>query len=87
MKKLALILASLFIVGGIFAQDYSINLHGSGSTIYNNSVNNISDIRFEGNNPANMLINTGNGTNTFALSAFDSITFVKQEEPPVGDAV
>ena len=87
MKKLALILASLFIVGGIFAQDYSINLHSSGSTIYNNNVNNISDIRFEGNNPANMLINTGNGTNTFALSAFDSITFVKQEEPPAGDAV
>ena len=80
---MALLLACL----GLSAQDYHINLHNNGSVIYNNDVNTITDIRFQGSQPANMLINEQNGALSFPLSAFDSITFVKEELPPVGDTV
>lgn len=72
---------------GLSAQNYHINLHNNGSVIYDNDVNTIDEIRFQGHQPANMLINGQNGTLTFPLSAFDSITFVKEELPPAGDTV
>lgn len=83
---MALLLACM----GLSAQNYHINLHNNGSVVYDNDVNNISEIRFQGSHPANMLINGESGTSTFSITQFDSITFVKQEEPPVppaGDTV
>lgn len=87
MKKNILVLLGLLISVGIYAQDYHINLHGSGSVIYDNSVSDIHEIRFSGSQPATMVLQAGCGYTTFPINAFDSITFVKQEEPPVGDAV
>ena len=80
---MALLLACM----GLSAQNYHINLHNNGSVIYDNDVNTIDEIRFQGHQPANMLINGQNGTLTFPLSTFDSITFVKEELPPAGDTV
>jgi len=90
MKKTALIFALLLGCIGLYAQNYNINLHRSGSVIYSEDVNNVSTIRFEGSQPANMLINLENGVNTFPITHFDSITFYLQEEPPqppAGDTV
>ena len=87
MKKTALVLLGLLISVGIHAQNYHINLHSSGSVVYDNDVHNINNIQFQGSQPANMLINTGAGYDTFSLNAFDSITFVQQGEPPAGDVV
>ncbi len=89
MRK-TLLAALLLAFMGLNAQNYHINLHHSGSVVYDNDINTISDIRFQGSQPANMLINGESGTMTFPLTAFDSITFVKQEEPPqppAGDTV
>ena len=87
MRKTLLITALMVACIGLYAQDYHLNLHKSGSVEYDHNVNGISDIRFEGCQPANMLINTGDGVNSFAITAFDSITFVMQELPPAGDTV
>ena len=87
MRKTLFITALLLACIGLNAQDYHINLHNNGSVIYDNNVNTISDIRFQGSQPANMLINAQDGTTTFPLSAFDSITFVREELPPAGDTV
>ena len=87
MRKTLLILAFLLGCMGLNAQDYHINLHNNGSVVYDNDVNTIEDIRFQGSQPANMLINAQYGTTTFPLSAFDSITFVIEGLPPVGDTV
>ena len=87
MKKTALAFALLLCVTSIYAQDYNLNLHKSGSVVYDEGVNNISTIRFEGHNTANMLIDLGGTVNTFSLNQFDSITFVLKEEPPMGDTV
>ena len=87
MKKSALVLFGLLISVGIYAQDYHINLHNSGSVIYDNSVSDIHEIRFTGSQPATMVFQAGCGISTFPINAFDSITFVRQEEPPVGDTV
>ncbi|MBQ3737480.1 MAG: carbohydrate-binding domain-containing protein [Bacteroidales bacterium] len=87
MRKTLLITALMVACIGLYAQDYYLNLHRSGSVVYDHNVNGISDIRFEGSQPANMLINTGDGVNSFAITAFDSITFVVQELPPAGDTV
>ena len=78
-----------FLLGciGLNAQNYHINLHNNGSVTYDNDVNAINDIRFQGHQPANMLINAQNGTISFPITQFDSITFVKEELPPVGDTV
>ena len=78
-----------FLLGciGLNAQNYQINLHNNGSVTYDNDVNAINDIRFQGHQPANMLINAQNGTISFPITQFDSITFVKEELPPVGDTV
>ena len=87
MRKTLFILAFLLACIGLSAQNYHINLHNNGSVTYDNDVNAISDIRFQGNQPANMLINGQNGTTTFPINAFDSITFVREELPPAGDTV
>lgn len=78
-----------FLLGciGLSAQDYQLNLHNSGSVIYQNNVNAIEEIRFQNGNPANMLINQTDGTYTLPISQFDSITFTLQEIPPDGDTV
>ena len=68
---MALLLCAL----GLRAQDYQMNLHRSGEVIFENGVNTIVDIRFEGSQPANMLINLESGTTTFPITRFDSITF------------
>ena len=87
MKRTILVLLGLLISVGIYAQDYHINLHNSGSVIYNNSVSDIHEIRFSGSQPATMVLQAGCGITTFPINAFDSITFVRQEEPPAGDTV
>ena len=87
MRKTLLLMALLLACMGLSAQNYHINLHNNGSVIYDNDVNTIDEIRFQGHQPANMLINGQNGTLTFPLSTFDSITFVKEELPPAGDTV
>jgi hypothetical protein len=87
MRKTLLLMALLLACMGLSAQNYHINLHNNGSVIYDNDVNTIEEIRFQGHQPANMLINGQNGTLTFPLSTFDSITFVKEELPPAGDTV
>ena len=87
MKKTMLFLAFLLGCIGLNAQNYHIYLHKTGTLIYNNDVNTISDIHFEGSQPANMLINADNGDIAFPITAFDSITFEKKQEPPAGDTV
>ena len=75
MRKTAFIMALLLCALGLRAQDYQMNLHRSGEVIFENGVNTIVDIRFEGSQPANMLINLESGTTTFPITRFDSITF------------
>ena len=72
---------------GLSAQDYQLNLHNSGSVIYQNNVNTIEEIRFQNGSPSNMLINQTDGTYTIPITQFDSITFSLQEIPPAGDTV
>lgn len=80
---MALLLACM----GLSAQNYHINLHNNGSVMFDKDVNAINDIHFQGSQPANILINGATGTTSFPLTAFDSITFVKQDAPPAGDTV
>ena len=87
MRKTAFLLALLLGFIGLQAQNYNLNLHHSGAVIYQNDVNEIESIHFEGSQPANMLINLESGTNAFAITQFDSITFSLQELPPEGDTV
>jgi hypothetical protein len=79
MRKTLLIMAFLLACIGLSAQNYHINLHNNGNVVYDNDVNVIEDIRFQGSQPAKMLINAETGTASFLLSAFDSITFYLQE--------
>ena len=87
MRKTLLVMALLLACMGLNAQNYHLNLHNNGSVVYDNDVNAIDDIRFQGHEPANMLINAQNGTVNFPITQFDSITFIRQEEPPAGDTV
>lgn len=87
MRKTLFILAFLLGCIGLSAQNYHINLHNGGSVVYDNDVNTIDDIRFQGSQPANMLINGQNGTIAFPINTFGSITFVREELPPAGDTV
>ena len=87
MRKTLLLLAFLLGCIGLNAQNYHIYLHKTGTVIYNNDVNTISDIHFEGSQPANMLINAENGDIALPITAFDSITFERKQEPPAGDTV
>lgn len=87
MRKLAILAALLISCIGLQAQEnYYINLHQSGQVMYQNNVNEINNMHFQGN-PASLLINTNSGTNSIPVTAFDSITFVLQEPPQPGDAV
>ncbi len=87
MRKALFIAAFLLGCIGLNAQNYHINLHKTGSVIYDNDVSDIHEIRFEGSAPAQMLLNAGCGISVFPLTEFDSITFVLQELPPAGDTV
>ena len=89
MKKTLFVLAFLLGCMGLNAQNYHINLYQSGTVMFDNDVNTIEDIRFQGSQPANMVIN-GESIFTFPITAFDSIVFVMKEEPPqppTGDTV
>ena len=86
MRKYMFLLALALGCISLQAQDYYINLHQSGQVTYQNNVNEIGSMHFQGS-PASLLINTNGGVNTFPLYAFDSITFVLQEPPQPGDAV
>ena len=83
MRKIAFLLALTMSFIGLQAQEYYINLHQSGQVVYQNNVNGINTMNFQGN-PASLYIN---GVSTFPVTAFDSITFVLQEPPQPGDAV
>ena len=87
MRKTFFVMAFLLGCKGLNAQNYHINLHNNGTVVYDNDVNTIEDIRFQGSQPANMLINGESGTVSFPLTDFDSITFVREELPPPGDTV
>ena len=87
MRKTLFLLAFLLGCIGLNAQNYHIYLHKTGTVIYNNDVNTINDIHFEGSQPANMLINAENGDIALPITAFDSITFERKQEPPAGDTV
>ena len=86
MRKALIFMALLLGCMGLNAQNYHINLHHSGTVVYDNDVSDIHDIHFEGSQPASMILQAGCGFSTFSLSDFDSITFVMQE-PPSGDIV
>ena len=49
MKKLAFLAAILLGCLGLQAQDYYINLHQSGQVMYQNNVNEINNMVFQGN--------------------------------------
>ena len=83
MRKFAFLLALTMSFIGLQAQEYYINLHQSGQVIYQNNVNGINNMNFQGN-PASLYIN---GVSIVPVSAFDSITFMLQEPPQPGDAV
>ena len=87
MRKTLFIMAFLLGCMGLSAQDYQLNLHNSGSVIYQNNVSDIHQIHFDNGNPVNMLINAGCGYSVFPITDFDSITFSLQEIPPAGDTV
>lgn len=87
MRKLAILAALLIGCISLQAQDYYINLHQSGQVIYQNNVNEINNLYFQGDSPTSLYVNTTGGVNTFPVTAFDSITFMLQEAPQPGDAV
>jgi hypothetical protein len=84
MKKIAVLMALVLGCISLQAQEYYLNLHQSGQVIYQKSVNEISNMNFQGSNPIMLNIN---GTNAYPITDFDSITFVFQEAPQPGDTV
>ena len=84
MKKIALLMALVLGCISLQAQEYHLKLHQSGTVLYQNSVNSINSMSFQGSNPVSLNIND---TNAFPITAFDSITFVWQEAPQPGDNV
>ena len=87
MRKHAFLLALLLGCIGLQAQEYYINLHQSGQILFQNNVNEINNLYFQGNDPASLYINSNGGLNSFPVTAFDSITFAWQEPPQPGDTV
>ena len=88
MRKSALFLALLLGCLGLHAQDYHIILHRAGTTVYDNNVNTIGEIRFEDHNPAAMVINDESGAHDFDITKIDSITFYRDPFiPPTGDTL
>ena len=55
MRKTLLFLALMLGCMGLSAQSYHINLHSNGAVTYDNDVNDISEIHFEGSQPAQMI--------------------------------
>ena len=87
MRKLAFLLALVLGCISLQAQEYYIYLFHSGQVTYTTNVNEINDLQFQGNSPANLLINGNGGTNSIPLTDFDSITFLLQYPPQPGDDV
>lgn len=87
MRKIAILMALVLGCISLQAQEYYLNLHQSGQVVYQNSVNSVNSMSFQGNNPASLDINTLSGTSSFPVTNFDSITFVWQEAPQPGDTV
>ena len=91
MRKSFILFAFLLGCIGLQAQEYHINLHRSGSVIHDNDVNEITEIVFQGHGPSMMVISAENGTYSFPITEFDSITFFQKDptppEPPAGDTV
>ena len=87
MRKYAFLLALVLGCISLQAQEYYINLHQSGSSLYQKNVNDIESISLQGSNPASFCINSSNGINSFPITVFDSITFFLKETPQPGDAL
>ena len=87
MRKIAILMALVLGCISLQAQEYYLNLHQSGQVVYQNSVNSVNSMSFQGNNPASLDINSISGTSSFPVTDFDSITFVWQEAPQPGDTV
>lgn len=87
MKKIAFLLTILICCLGLQAQDYYINLHMAGQVMFQNNVNQVNNMNFQGNNPASLNINLANDTYSFPITAFDSITFELQNPAQLGDTV
>ena len=87
MRKIAILMALVLGCISLQAQEYYLNLHQSGQVVYQNSVNSVNSMSFQGNNPASLNINALSGTSSFPVTDFDSITFVWQEAPQPGDTV
>ena len=83
MRKTTILLAFLLGCIGLQAQDFYMNVHRAGNVVYNNDVNDISNIVFQEHNPVQMFIRDSDGTTVFPISKFDSITFsLGQIVPP-----
>ena len=87
MKKITFLLAILISCLGLQAQDYYINLHTAGQVMFQSNVNEVSNMNFQGSNPASLHIDLENGSYTFPITAFDSITFDLQSPTQLGDTV
>ena len=88
MRKTAFLLALVLSCISLQAQqEYYLYLFQSGQVTYTTNVNEINNLQFQGNSPANLLINGNGGTNSIPLTAFDSITFMLQVPPQPGDDV
>ena len=87
MRKITFLLAFMMICLGLQAQDYFLNLHHAGQVMFQSNVNGISDMGFQGANPPSLNINLSNHSYSFPITAFDSITFVRQDAPQAGDTV
>ena len=87
MKKMTLLATLLLGCISLFAQNYQINLHQSGQIGFQNDVNEIKSMYFQGSQPTMLFIDMEDGLQSFPITSFDSITFVYQEAPQVGDTV
>ncbi len=87
MRKTAFVLAFLLGCMGLQAQNFHMNVHRTGSVVYNHDVNDIEKIQFQDHDPIKMYITDSDGTSIFLFRKFDSITFtVGQIVPPsIGD--
>lgn len=87
MRKIAFFLAFMLIGLGLQAQDYRMNLHHAGQVMFQNNVNEVNNMNFQGSNPSSLVIDLANGNYSFPITAFDSITFVRQNPPQIGDTI
>ena len=82
MRKVAFIVACLMLSIGLHAQEKTLILHSNGSVLYESTLNAIESIHFVAN-PISVVFN---GTQTFAISEIDSLTFGEYVVPS-GDMV